>query len=878
MTFITSDLEKVSTENSNDNLAEVAYNTNTDVVTASSKTTITLGSSASTTLDAYTDMVIEIITGNATGQSRVITAYPATTKVATLSNIMTLQPTVGDRYVIHANSGELQLNSHKDNVHLNSTASSIDNFYQNCFIKILYGNNKGKIKKITQYDGTSKYAITDTSWNPPVTIGEYYAIYGESGTASSGLSNTIELDGNQSASVIPGMHIEIYSGTGVGQIRKISNISVNTVTITPNWLVVPDNTSRYTMYSGWGGEYEDVSSFSLLTVVSAIDTGIGESGIIDMRQGLTSNGSTRRGKYTELSKVYKSSVHALTVVSKYFQLGIIGMGYTITGSAQLIYHKTKSGKLSSFIGENINDSNDCELTRAVIVAETSSGSYKNIRADTQNNLNTRINKPLDIFGNISVSQMQNIIEISFLYNTNTDVIKPFYINSGNISQASSMINVSTGVTTGSYSTVQSRRFIKYNPGMGISARFTAVFTEPIADTTQIVGVGNQNNGFFIGYNGVDFGILHRKSGFSQIYTLTITSASTGAGTIVLTLNGESINITVGASDSTTTIARIVANTDLLNVGDGWFAYEDGDDVIFISNTSGLKTGTYSLTLGTATGVAGSFTLLQNGVTAIDLWAKRTEWNNDRVDGTSVLPVIDFTKGNVYKISYQWLGFGRITFEIEDPDSGLFEVVHQIKYANSATTPSVDIPNLPFNITTTNGPTTDNITIKTASVGISVEGKYNPLLGIRNSASSFNTQNLTTGERRNILTIRNNIIYNNKENTSEILLTAISFGYVGTKSALIRITKNSLIDGITGITWNNVDINRSIVSYTDEFHTATIGTEIFAVAMSTTGTNIMDLTTQEIYIAPNDTVSILIEPLTGANGTEFSASISWIERQ
>ncbi len=46
-----------------------------------------------------------------------------------------------------------------------------------------------------------------------------------------------------------------------------------------------------------------------------------------------------------------------------------------------------------------------------------------------------------------------------------------------------------------------------------------------------------------------------------------------------------------------------------------------------------------------------------------------------------------TKGNVYKMQYQYLGFGQLRFFIEDQQTGGFILVHTIDYANRNTVPS-----------------------------------------------------------------------------------------------------------------------------------------------------------------------------------------------
>ncbi len=49
---------------------------------------------------------------------------------------------------------------------LASTASTIDNYYKDIFIKIIEGAGEGQVKKIISYDGGTKTAEIETDWDP----------------------------------------------------------------------------------------------------------------------------------------------------------------------------------------------------------------------------------------------------------------------------------------------------------------------------------------------------------------------------------------------------------------------------------------------------------------------------------------------------------------------------------------------------------------------------------------------------------------------------------------------------------------------------------------------------------------------------------------
>jgi hypothetical protein len=77
----------------------------------------------------------------------------------------------------------------------------------------------------------------------------------------------------------------------------------------------------------------------------------------------------------------------------------------------------------------------------------------------------------------------------------------------------------TGTTTNSKSSLRSLHRTYYSGGLGLRVRFSAIFSEPALGCSQLIGYGDQNNGFFFGYKDTEFGILRRSGGRSEIQVL-----------------------------------------------------------------------------------------------------------------------------------------------------------------------------------------------------------------------------------------------------------------------------------------------------------------------------------------------------------------------
>lgn len=418
MTYLTNRFGTVSTKNSVSNLNQTAYNILSGTASAGTSTTITLDGSASGTDDIYNGRVITVQNGSGEGQSRLISDYDGTTKVATVNEDWNISPDSTSVYLIQPNSGICQSQATLGEMTLSTNASSVDDFYNNAHVKILEGTGYGQIRLITDYNGTTKVATIDRSWDNQPDTDSLYGIYAEGGLASAGGSSTITLDGNQSSLPTAGHYVEIYSGTGSGQVREIQSIVSNTLTVTASWTTTPDNTSRYVIYSGWGGEYENVKTYSQQSSTIIVDTSSKEAIIHHADLSFDSIGSNVRKKYTEISFSNPPSSHTLSVVTEYYKTRIIGLGTSVTGAIQTIFHRTKSKPLSDFVGNEISKSVDVELTKSVLVGETVDKKYSNLKCNNEGNLQVDMSGPLTSFGEVKTEQATAVAQMSFVYGIN----------------------------------------------------------------------------------------------------------------------------------------------------------------------------------------------------------------------------------------------------------------------------------------------------------------------------------------------------------------------------------------------------------------------------------------------------------------------------
>lgn len=480
--------------------------------------------------------------------------------------------------------------------------------------------------------------------------------------------------------------------------------------------------------------------------------------------------------------------------------------------------------------------------------------------------------PLAAFGELKTAQLFPQVQRKFVLGTNSKLDRLIQHDGGTVSASNGELVLSTSTTTSSVAAYETHQFVKYEPGEGVEIRLTARFTAGVAGTIQVAGVGDAEDGLFFGYNGADFGVLRRSGGQVEIRTLTITGAPSGSGDITITMNGGAVAVAILSSDSIGDVCRKINAADFGTAGGGWITFDAGNRVIFKAIDSATRGGTYSFvdtdtTSTTATGPAQTIA----ASAATDTWVAASSWSLDQADGTGILPVIDFTKGNVFAIKYQWLGYGAIVFAMEQPSTGRFIDVHVIEYANANTSPSLRQPDLPVCFYADNGSTTSDISIRSASLAAFTDGVFSPK-GVRFSIS--NEKSLTT-TLTNILVLRVKSTFASVTNRVRVFVDGFSFGNNGSKTAEFHVIKNPSLVGAAS--WTDIDSSDSVMEY-DVTTTDIIGGEQEFTTIVGSGVGVTrDLDLQkEIELEPGDILVLQGAQSSGGSAGNLDVSPTWLE--
>jgi hypothetical protein len=380
------------------------------------------------------------------------------------------------------------------------------------------------------------------------------------------------------------------------------------------------------------------------------------------------------------------------------------------------------------------------------------------------------------FGDLITAQLTPVVQLDFVYGINVQTGTATTANSATVDTNLSRLRLQSGTNAAGAASFSSNRIARYRAGEGMIARFTGVWTVNAASSTQVIGIGNTQIGYFFGFNGTVFGISRRNGG-------------------------------------------------------------------------------------------------------TDNWIAQADWNGDKCDGTGQSGFNwNKTTGNVMQIRYPFLGYGAITFWVQNPVTGAWILCHTIQYPNTTESVQVSNPSFPFFANITNAGNTTALTMYVGSVGIFLSGVRDFLgasWGVESAKSAITTE-------INLLNIRNCTTYNGVANTGLIRLRSISAATDnGNGLATIRIKTGVTLGGtpvftpINGTTGNNgvtITSGNSIASF-DVAGTGTTGTVTSNLCLARNSNFALDLSPLNLFIGPGQTLSVTAQSSAAAS---IQVAFNWNE--
>jgi hypothetical protein len=496
--------------------------------------------------------------------------------------------------------------------------------------------------------------------------------------------------------------------------------------------------------------------------------------------------------------------------------------------------------------------------KTIIQGTHDDGSIDDIPITNENHLEIEVHGPIHPYGEIHAERLHPLIQGTATYGINSTNHRTTTYLSGTVTTSGSMFICSTGTQALSFGTFQSRRRAKYRANQGLVARFGVLWSDPVASSIVVAGIGHAESGYFFGYNGTSFGILHSNGGVREIRTLTINTKSSHADSIDITFNDVVTPVTVTNGASAITTASEINKTTFT----GWVVTSRGNKVIFVADDVGSKNGTYSLS--NATSAAGTFVRSTTGVVSNDIWIPQTDWNGDQLLGAGSSGItLNKQKGNVFHIGVQH-GFGNIIFKVETVSSNLnnstFTTVHTIRNPNTRTTPNLTNPSFTFTMSAYSTGSITDVSVKCGNYGIFNVGDINSIENNYTYSGQITTATDTTYVP--IFTIVNSNEFNGRANQSVVNFISLQGAMKHTQPATFYLVKNATLVGSP----NFVLYSSSSSTYVDTASTSLTFSDnnqvVFSIPVGET-TSFHAVFTHKIDLQPDDSISVCVKASTGS---------------
>lgn len=481
---------------------------------------------------------------------------------------------------------------------------------------------------------------------------------------------------------------------------------------------------------------------------------------------------------------------------------------------------------------------------------------------------THMRLPQDAFGVSAVVEPVPVIQASFVFGCPAHLWTSYNTLTGTtttVSTGTSVATASTGANAASIAEITSRNRYCYKSGQSLRARFTSLFSLPAVNGFQVVGIGTQD-GYAVGYNGTDFGFLHRRGGVAEVRTLTITTASTTAENVTVTLDGVATLVAVTNSGNTVTTAREISVGNYSAAGPGWDAYQQGSTVIFVARRFGSRVGAYTVA---GTTIVGAFAQTLAGVAPTDTWISQTTWNGDRLDGSSGAnnpsgATLNPQRLSVWQVIIPYLGAGNVVLQWQDPTTGQWTTCHAFKNPNALTTPTSRNPNYKLWVGAQGAA---NIAASSASMSLFSDGPV-VLLGPRVSVPPSFKTNVGNAAEIPIVSVRVNPVYQSEANLGGFLPLVIVVSAQATGNVILRFYLNATL---TGNNFGAVNAFSSL-AYDTAATAATGGLLIGSIVTSPNGGSTpVDVQTLGYKLETGDVVTVTAQQTNGVNGTVVIAA-------
>lgn len=244
---------------------------------------------------------------------------------------------------------------------------------------------------------------------------------------------------------------------------------------------------------------------------------------------------------------------------------------------------------------------------------------------------------------------------------------------------------------------------------------------------------------------------------------------------------------------------------------------------------------------------------------------RGNFNSDKLDlkGDSGM-FIQLTKGNVYRIEYQFDGYGQASFFVLNPATNRFVLVHREQGSSIVESIVLPRPYIPLSIETYNNAGSDTVSIQVPSIGayivddVPLNGVIERVRTLQDFCTAFVALPVVPTPAIPIATVKNETTFSGLPNKLPTLVNKIQIVLIGVPAtgdiAIITLIRNGLLVAPSFVP----PPSDSHVSYDTAASAVSGGIEEYVFHAADHGLAISvqkEFDIPEIYLAPGETLTV-----------------------
>lgn len=247
------------------------------------------------------------------------------------------------------------------------------------------------------------------------------------------------------------------------------------------------------------------------------------------------------------------------------------------------------------------------------------------------------------------------------------------------------LSLSTGPRSDSFCVLNGYLPIYLNQSYKIDICINAAFSSPRVGLTQLAGMGDSASGAFLGYDGLQFGMLVQKGGKQRQWVLKVTTPCTASGVLTLRLLDVDHSIPVSATMTVMQLLYTIGfSPSIANAGIRAYVCFDRITLRTQESSDFSPAQPDSFDFG-ATGGSGSLSVVTSGNAAIKTWVYRSDFNAPYRLQTDSL---DLTDMNVYQLTFSRWSSACINLSVLNTNHDVMSPLHSMRVGSAGFNTSI----------------------------------------------------------------------------------------------------------------------------------------------------------------------------------------------